>query len=92
MKECYKSPKGFKVSEIDESKESYTMQNLMNQHFKGALREDYLFGYEIEYNSTGLTKVNGRKRIGTLEKLVARLRSDADFIEKYMINESTDQK
>lgn len=46
---------------------------------------------EFEYNSDGRERVVGGTVEGTAKLLVARLRRDADLIEKYFTDESTNQ-
>lgn len=46
---------------------------------------------EFEYNSDGRERVVGGTVQDTAKLLVARLRRDADLIEKYFTNESTNQ-
>jgi hypothetical protein len=46
---------------------------------------------EFEYSSDGQTRVVGGTVEDTAKLLVARLRSDADLIEKYFTDESTNQ-
>lgn len=46
---------------------------------------------EFEYDSNGSKRITGRTIEETAKSLVARLRSDADLIEKYFTDESTNQ-
>ena len=60
--------------------------------FNGSLHCDFCGQWEAEYRSNGFSNTSSRTREKALKKLIKRLRDDADFIEKYMINESTNQK
>lgn len=67
-------------------------ERIARQGFKGSINVDYCDRFEVEYISTGLIRVKGRTKNEALERLIARLRADADFIEQNMIHdESTNQ-
>jgi len=83
-------PKGFELMGCDES--GYSARSIPQEFFKGSLVEHFYGAYELEYSSSGISgAVRGKKRNKALKNLIERLRADADYIEKHMINESTNQ-